>query len=68
MKVASLEMSEDLANSSFTGNNSDGTLGHIQEDLVNTYNFYAMNNYLSQSNWSELGRGQISYLQSNISM
>ena len=32
MKVAALEMSEDLENPSTTGNNTDGMLGRIQED------------------------------------
>lgn len=37
MKVASVEMSEDLANPSSTGDDSDGMLGCIQEDMVNMH-------------------------------
>ena len=37
MKVAALEMSEDLENPSTTGNNSDGMLGRIQEDVGNMH-------------------------------
>lgn len=37
MKVSLLEMSEDLANPSSTGDYSDGMLGCIQEDVVNMH-------------------------------